>query len=297
MIELKDFKNQIENNNVDKNFLIFKYSGNGDFIVHQYLESYKNKNNLEVENIEDLSAVSNTNLFGDISTTIKFYETETFDIENINTKDILWVKCKKIPKSIEKKYENIINIPKLEEWQIKDYIKSNIPEIGDENIDFMCSMYKDNIYRIDKEIDKIKLFNKNERKSIFNIIKDQLFTDISEYSIFDIVNSIVRKDTDSLVNAYVDIQNIDVEPFGLLALLTNNFKHVIDIQLAKNPSAESVGVSSKQYWAIKNYSCGFYSKDELVEIYKLLTSIDLKIKTGQLDTSNVVDYLVCKIML
>ena len=71
---------------------------------------------------------------------------------------------------------------------------------------------------------------------------------------------------------------------------------VIDIQLAKNASAESLGISGKQFWAIKNFNCNRYSREELIYIYKLLTSIDLYIKTGYMNTDIVKDYIIFKIL-
>ena len=124
-----------------------------------------------------------------------------------------------------------------------------------------------------------------------------MFVDSTEYTVFDLTNSLLRKDFNGLEKIKYNLNIIDVDPFGLLSILLKNFRHVIDIQLAKNPTPEYVGVSSKQFWAIKNYSCGFYSKDELVHIYKLLLSLDKKIKNGDIPINMVIDYIICKILL
>ena len=99
-----------------------------------------------------------------------------------------------------------------------------------------------------------------------------------------------------MATVYKEIQNIDVEPFGLIALLINNFRNVIDVQLSRNATAESLGLSGKQFWAIKNYSCGFYNREELIEIFEFLNDIDYKIKSGELNTSILIDYIICKIL-
>ena len=47
-MELKELKHNIEHNTLDTNLVIMKYSGNGDFIIHQYLNKYITDNNLEL---------------------------------------------------------------------------------------------------------------------------------------------------------------------------------------------------------------------------------------------------------
>ena len=51
----------------------------------------------------------------------------------------------------------------------------------------------------------------------------------------------------------------------------------------------------KQFKAIK-YNCGRFTNEELVKIYELLTSIDIKLKTGLIDNKIIVDYLLSKIL-
>ena len=124
-------------------------------------------------------------------------------------------------------------------------------------------------------------------------MKDQLLV-YNNYKIFDLTNAILQRDIFKLQDIYKS--NLKVESFAFLALLIKNFKLVIDIQLARNTTAESLGISGKQFWAIKKYNCNKYSKDELVYIYNMLTSIDLYIKSGYMNTDIVQDYIVFKIL-
>ena len=161
----------------------------------------------------------------------------------------------------------------------KDKLKSL-----DNYMNHLLLYYKD-LYKLD--IESSKLLNNK-----FDDIRYQLLYD-EESVIFDLVNALVKRDKEALKK--VNLSN--VEPFGLLALLIKNFKQVIDIQLAKNATAESLGISGKQFWAIRNYSCGKYAREDLLYIYKFLTDIDLKIKTGKLDTAIMVDYIISKFII
>ena len=57
---------------------------------------------------------------------------------------------------------------------------------------------------------------------------------------------------------YAELNKIDVEPLGLVKLLYDNLKVIISIQLDPNTTAESIGIASNRFWAIKKNNCGFY---------------------------------------
>jgi hypothetical protein len=293
-MKLEEYKEQLEKNELKSNIFIFKCKdkNSSSFLFHQYLNKYISSNGMSIENIEDISELYDNSLFSvSIDKNILYvYDTDKLDdidIDKITSN--LWIKCSKVSKKIN---DNIvIELPKLEEWHIKDYINFNLPSAGDNLKEKLFLNYKTNPFRLELEIEKIKCFDSYED------LEDQLFVDSTEYTVFDISNSLLRRDFNGLEKIKYNLNVIDVDPFGLLAILLKNFRYVIDIQLAKNSTPEYVGVSSKQFWAIKNYSCGHYTKDELVYIYKLLLSIDNKIKSGDIPINMVIDYIICKILL
>ena len=292
MINLEELKNEIENNSLAHNLVIYKCAKGSEFIPHQYVLNLRNLCGYEIQHVDNVDELPKESLF----TTVDFSGLTILTIDKLDeviseSNNRVWVICNKIDNKVKKECDDcIVEVPKLEEWQVRDFISSYCDVLSESQIDELYEVYKNNLFRLDNELHKIKLIGNYEQ------IKSQLYTDISNYNVFDIVNSIVRRDRVSLSNIYRDIDCIDIEPFGLLTLLINNFRHVIDIQLARNATDEFVGVSSRQFWAIKNYSCGHYSKDELVYIYKLLTGIDYKVKSGKLDTSMLINYIICKIL-
>ena len=291
MINLEELKNEIENNSLTHNLIIYKCAKGSEFIPHQYVLNLRDLYGYEIQHVGSVDELPKESLF-----TVDFSGLTILTIDKLDeviseSNNRVWVICNKIDNKVKKECDSsIVEVPKLEEWQVRDFISSYCGVLSEPQIDELYEVYKNNLFRLDNELHKIKLIGNYEQ------IKSQLYTDISNYNVFDIVNSIVRRDRASLSNIYKDIDCIDIEPFGLLTLLINNFRHVIDIQLARNATDESVGVSSRQFWAIKNYSCGHYSKDELVYIYKLLTGIDYKVKSGKLDTSMLINYIICKIL-
>jgi len=292
MIELDVLKKEIENNCISHNLIIFKCAKGSEFIPHQYAMHLRDSYNYTIQHVDDVSELPKASLFDVVDCfDLTILTLDKLEVPISETNNKVWIVCNKIDTKIKKQCDDtIVEIPKLEAWQIKDFINSYCENLTENQSNELYEMYKNNLFRLENELFKVNIIGDYEK------VKSQLYTDVSNYNIFDITNAIIRRNRVSLCNAYHDIDCIDVEPFGLLTLLISNFRHVIDIQLARNATDESVGVSSKQFWAIKNYSCGHYSKEELVYIYKLLTSIDYRVKSGELDTSILVKYIICKIL-
>ena len=94
---------------------------------------------------------------------------------------------------------------------------------------------------------------------------------------------------------YTQLKNIDCDEIGFLTLLYNNFRNVLRVQLNPSVNPESIGLNQKQFWAIK-YNCNFYNKDQLMKIFNLITEIDKKIKTGQMEVKYIIDYVITSIL-
>lgn len=281
-MNLQELKAHIENNTLKENLLIF--TGDGDFIFKQYLHKYVTDNSLDIKYIESIDEISSSNMFAFSSNVLYLLETDTF-IKEPASHNRVWVKCKK-----NKSKTDSIELPKLEEWQLEDYIKSKCFGLKDSEVKELLRCYKDNPFRLDLELDKILI------TGTYKYIKDQLYTDVANYMIFDLTTALVKRDKKKVSDILIEIEHIDVEPFGLLTLMTKNFRQLIDIQLAINPTAGSVGVSDKQFWVLKKYNSGYYNREELVKIYKWLLDIDKRIKNGELDTKYLNEYIITKII-
>lgn len=292
---LEQLKHILENNQpITQKYFIFECSTeSSQFVFHQYLNLYCANNNLNINFIDELTANNNVNLFTTTNISVDVLYTDKLTSSVIPSR-ITWVRCKSIDKNLLPDIsEYVISIPSLENWHLKDYAYSLLPKLSQKDIDQLVKTH-DNIYMLDADINKIKVFDNYD--VVYKDIKDQIYIDLSEYKIFDLVNCFVRYDKTTLHNLLLQLDNIDIDIFGLLTLLIRSFKHVIDIQLSKVSSPESVGVSSKQYWAIKKYSCNVYTRNQLIQIYSVLTNCDFYIKSGYISASMLLNYLIITIM-
>lgn len=296
-MDIKDLKKSIENKIVDDSPIIFEIVGD-DFIVRQYIHTIAKDKNLLIETRESLEGLLGKSSPFDIQENI-IYVVYLDSIDSLSTRILdkknIYIITPKIDKDVKETFKSIVTtIPKLESWQIRDYVYSICDGVRREKLDWLLQRCKDNIWRIEQETSKISIFPKEQRDRIFDdLINDGCLLDIKEHTIFDFTNALCTKNIDLVKNTYEEM--IGSNEFGLLTILVNSFKNIVSVQMAKNPEMELKNLSSKQIYAIKK-NCGHYTKEQLTKILSFLYSIDLSIKSGKLETKYFLDYLVDKIL-
>lgn len=75
---------------------------------------------------------------------------------------------------------------------------------------------------------------------------DNVFSDLSNLTIFNFTNSIITKNVETLKQILLQFDSIDIEPIGVITVLYKNFKNILNVQLNSNPTPENTGLSSKQ---------------------------------------------------
>ena len=302
---IQELKLQIETNSVTDAPLIFKDDADM-FLSNQYIEAISNSRKLQINYIEDLSDI--------ISNGFDFFASETSDnpdclnvlkapvyewgeLDISCTTNLIVVVTKFANKEIEKKLsEYIVVMPKLEDWQIKDYVYSICEGVSHKDLDWLMNLCGKNLLRLQQELDKLRLFSVSERRYLFDaFIRDGAMNDMSAYNIFNFTNAIAAKDLLTLKNIYKEIERADITDFYLLTVLLKNFRNIVLVQLNSNPTPETTGLDSKQLYAIKRLP-RVYSPEQLVNIFTFLCDIDRQVKEGELPAPMVVDYLTVKIL-
>lgn len=279
--------------------IILTYSDN-DWLARQYASAIVDANKFDCVycNIEDIN-VSSCDIFGESDTNTEYIvSTNSFDSDDVRllSKNIIVIANKVSKEAKEKFSANIVDMPKLDEWSIKDYIFS-ITGAEESTIENMYSLCSGDIHRIDNEISKLKVFDESYRKILLeNMLTDKSLGDVSKYSILNLSNAIIKRDIGLVTSIMSEIECIDVNVFALITLLYNGFKNVVAIQLSRNPTPESTGIKSGQFYAIKKNNIGYYNKDALYSILGFLSGIDKEIKSGKLPIEISIDYIVYNIL-
>lgn len=302
-MKFEDVKSLIEDGKIGDSLLILQYQDN-NYVAYQWAREIARIHNKHISYIESLYGIisASIDIFGTktIDDGERIYSCEIFDVvsEKLRSEKNLIIITNKITKESENIFkDNICILPKLEEWHIKDYVYSVCQGIDEKDLDWLVSVCKSDIYRISNEVDKLTLFNINERKYLFEDMKYQgAFNDLSTFNVFNITNAVTSRDFDSLLNALREIKSFDAEPLGVVTLLYQGIKKLILVWLANNATPENTGLKSNVIYAI-NKSPRTFTKKQLLDTYQFLNSIDRLLKTGQLcDMNKLIDYVICKVL-
>ena len=302
---IQELKIQIETGKVTDELIILKDTED-NFISNQYIKAIarvkKQKINY-VDSIDELLADSSS-LFS------MFQEKDDTCLNVLKSEVFIWVEpriarltnliivvSKFSDKATEKQFEKyVVTVPKIEGWMLKDYVYSITEGVAHKDLDWLMQLCGTNYARLQQELDKVSLFREDERRYLFDdLIRDGAVDDLSSYSIFNFTNAITSKDLAAIKSVYKELSRMDVNEFGLLTILLKNFKNIIMVQLNSNPTPENTGLDGKQLYAIKKIP-RVYSATQLVDIYTMLLDVDRQIKSGELPTDILIDYLVTKIL-
>ena len=304
MIDIKILKEDIEKKTLSDNLLIF-VNNESSFLSNQYIDAIKEIHNLTIKYIEDLDFLKKPvfDIFSakDLLTSneLRVYKCSSFlckDVALVREKNIIVVCDKYDEKNPIEFNDYVVYMPKLEDWMIKDYVYSYAEGADESDLDWLIHICGNNIDRLQQELEKITLFDTFQRKIFLKEFKeDSMIEDLSNYTIFSLTNAIQSRDMQTLRDILLEIENVDVEAVGLVKVLWQNFKKMIDVWMNPNPTPENTGLKSNQIYAIRNLP-RVYSKQQLINIVSCLSEVDYKLKSGELDASTIIDYVLIKVL-
>lgn len=277
---INELKNQIEKGILSDDGLVFHYD-DSRFLVDQYISEISKLKNRPVVYYDSIP-VSNS-VFGDVDDgNLSIVITESPSIPPINT---IVVSKNKIDSSIE--------FPKLEPWQLKDYVFTTCSGADSDVLERFLKVYTDP-YKLQNELDKINIFDSSERSFfVKKCISENLFDGLSSVGFFDFSNAIQTRNQSDVGNMY---QSVDKDPLGFAGLLLKQFRSMVNVYLQDNPTEQSTGLKDKQIWAIKRV-CKNYTKQQVLDRFKFLSEMDLKLKSGEITSDIMFDYILVKMFI
>lgn len=307
-MRLSELKEKIEKGSLGNSLLIFVWEGSS-FLARQYLHEIAKRNGQTIQFVgsfdEILGMASNENVFGDDfgDNVLKAYSAESLDTEPSESFKSITNSiaiCSKLAKreawrGLE---ELVVEFPKPEEWQIKDYIKSRCQGLSDESVDRLYALSGGDINRVDNEMGKIGCFPQESQERLFKeMAASGAFSDVAQLTIFNLTNALIKRDMTTVGDALRGIKSMGVDAIGLASLLHRSIRNIIDIQMNPKATPESTGMSPKQFNAVR-YSCGRIPNERLVELLMFLDSLDFKLKMGEFDIpeESKIDYIACNML-
>lgn len=303
---IRELKNQIESNVITDDLIIFECP-DSPFLANQYIKEISKRKNKPIryeESIEPFLYSHNDIFYNELDVQIdpdlrvchvdQYSYTSTAITHEKNFIIITNIIKNSESRKLLEKF--IVTLPKLENWQIKDWAYSLLPGIPRNQIDWMLQITNSDVYRVCQIIDKITLFNEAEQQYLFEaMVSDGEFEDLTSFNIFNYTSAIMNKDYESLAKIYHQIKSVDINEFGLLKILIQNFKSLIMVQLNPNATPENTGLDSKRIYAIKKQPKK-YSPEQLIKAFQFLCDLDRQVKEGELPTDIMRDYMLVKIL-
>ena len=292
-MELRELKNKILAQEALSFPLLFINYDN-DYLIKSYVKKIAENNSLTIKEIESIKEMLDieSGMFKEVDYLYiyKLNKDDNLSKEQLKDYKIILISDTDIKDSdIEKVVFN-----KLENWQIEAYVQALLPGLDNREVSWLCKNAKYDIWRLDNEASKLNIFDKKDQSKILMAINDDNgYVDLNELTIFNLSNAIMNKDMLGIKKVVEDIDNIDVEGTGLVTILLKNFLNIINIQTNSKATAQSLGMSEKQFRYLQYNQCNKYSNEELFNIYNFLTDIDYKLKSGLLEmTNNQLNYYV-----
>lgn len=285
-MDIKELKYKIEKGILDDSFMVW-VATEDNIVVDQYIKAIKENKHLEIKFIDNLTEIPDESFITDSN----LYILKTKKWTSEDKHDNCIVICE------ETKISDAIKFPAVEAWQVIDYVAWLVPGIPDNFLEALIKQYTTNLARFISDMQKLSIFDEaSQLHMLEKTIQDGCYDDLSDATVFDLSTALIKKDVQKVSEVLKVKPYIDLTPMHFWTIITNNFKNIIRLQLDPSANAQSLGISDKQAWVIRKYNCGFYSKEQLIKIYKMLCSIENKFKFEELDVDNIIDYIICKVL-
>ena len=299
-MKIEELKNHILKNTLPDDFLIFVCNGNS-FLADQYFNGIAKSKSLEINKLNSLKDLeSASSLVIDYSSMLNILRVENFEefAEYEELKNVIVI-CDKIDKKLGKLVDNYkVEMPKLTDWQVVDYILTLCPGLDEDEAKMLYKITYGDIYRIDNEASKIAMFPRAKQKDIFMQLYYQSGSDLFAIGDFDILNAIIANNKVFLKDLLLHRGSITLDPLAISNSALLKFKKILFVnQNSGLSSFESVGIGQSEASGIRKYNNNI-PLDRLASSIRFLSSIDLKLKSGQLDMTKdqLVDYIICNIV-
>lgn len=226
-------------------------------------------------------------------------------LNNYNSNNLLIMTSNKIDNklNIVKKLKKIENLTFLKlEINSNQYVKKILKDysISNDNIQLIVDMCKNDITKINNECSKLmfyKINDKNITKEDINNLVVKKLGDSSEI-LFSFIKFLLLKDKKNALIEYNNLLEYNIDTNSIVGLIASQLKLIYQVKLLveENLSNEQIASrlelkSSYQVKKMKEYSYN-YTYKELANLIDNIANLDLKIKSGKVDSNLAIEIFV-----
>ena len=251
---LKNLKSAIANGMVGDELLVFVCQGDA-FIANEYVDAICERKALSKRYAQTLAETTRSalSLVMDYSSEMTVIKTETFTEASDDYYEYknCAVICKKIDKAIAEDVKPfVINVPKIQDWQAKDYATTKCRGLAEADAAWLWDASEGDIYKIDGVLDMLLLLDEKDRSASMRRLCSDMF---AKKQVFDLVDALVKQDKETVgefIRRADDYTNLD--PVGLTTLALAKFRNIALLCYRSGVKEADLGMSSGAIWHIKN---------------------------------------------
>lgn len=225
---------------------------------------------------------------------------------NSSTYIIFTLEIEKIDnrKKITKKIENlgkIIEVKKIEEKDVRTYVKNKIIDHGciidEKTLNYLVSLLGNDYDNLENEIEKLLLLEKKEitKEDVSSLIIPNM-----EEDIFELIESIVRKDKTKSMQLYNSFVERNEDMIRIIYLLASKYRLMLQVRLFSEKGYMENEIASilkiHPYRAKMILKDAYqYEEEKLIQIIQTLAYLDRDIKLGLIDKNFGLEMFLLKI--
>lgn len=303
MKSFAQLKNELDAGKL-QNFYVF--TGKEKEVMRKYIKRI----GPDAKTIETLDSLwknmFNTGLFSTGDKTFVMYnnkEIMELDLKEIvrsvgsHTLILVYDSIDKRTKFFKKVSPFITEFEKFTSEQLAGIVQKRFPDIPDLLAQLIAQYSNNEVGRLELELDKLD--NLPEGTKINILLVRSIMTMPAEDKIFEMIDSVAKKDIRKSVMLYEDLLELKESPIKIVSLLYTKFKQVFLVQSYKHLSNSDISKQTGIGVYPINFArdlIGHFSDEQLVQIMQKIQQTEVAMKTGQIDIQMGMDTLLIDIL-
>ena len=194
--------------------------------------------------------------------------------------------------------EQIVTFNHMDMDVLYKYVQKGC-KLSDGNTEHLIKICSNDYGRLLLEMDKInryaKVTNQSLDKAYEQLVADGTIYREPEDAIFDFVDAVLQVRPKLAYRLLEDCKAFDEGSVKLISVLYNSMKKVLQVQTCD--SRDISGATGLSAWEIKcaRKNLNYWKSEDLVYFLKLLQGAERAIKTGEIEESVAIDYVLTRI--
>ena len=203
-------------------------------------------------------------------------------------------------KKIVKKIRETGCVLSSETLNIEEIVKEFLEnyKMDNQNIKLLIDRVGTDIYELEQEINKLKIYKDNEltitKEDILNLTNENKETDI-----FKLIEDIINKDKKKAIKDYRELINKNEEPIIFIAALANKLRMIYQIKeflkrgYTETDIATILKIKPGYIYFLKKI-INKYESNDIINLLEELSKLDFEIKSGRVDKYQAFELFILK---